>query len=85
MTQLWQIAADLGYSDYFIPEYRHSMLDDHTAFLEQGIRAVDIIDFDYGYWHTTQDTLDKINPASLERVGRILEVFLETGLSSYAR
>ena len=55
------------------------MLDDHTPFLVQGIPAVDIIDFDYPYWHTTEDTLDKISPDSLERVGRVLEVFLESG------
>jgi glutaminyl-peptide cyclotransferase len=78
-AHLWAIAADLGYLDYFIPEVRHSMLDDHTPFLEKGIPAVDIIDFDYAFWHTTQDTTDKVSPASLERVGRVLETFLEAG------
>lgn len=77
--RLWAIAADLGYEGAFIPELRHSMLDDHTPFLEAGIPAVDIIDFDYPYWHTTEDTLDKVSAASLERVGRVLEVFTETG------
>jgi glutaminyl-peptide cyclotransferase len=76
---LWSIASELGYEEYFIPEIRHSMLDDHTPFLVQGIPAVDIIDFDYPYWHTTEDTLDKISADSLERVGRVLEVFLESG------
>lgn len=76
---LWSIAGDLGYEEYFIPEQKYSMLDDHTPFLVQGIPAVDIIDFDYPYWHTTEDTLDKISPDSLERVGRVLEVFLESG------
>ena len=76
---LWTVAASLGYSDYFIPELRHSILDDHTPFLRKGIPAVDIIDFDYPYWHTTEDTIDKVNPASLERVGRTLETFFEAG------
>jgi len=76
---LWQTAADLGFSDQFIPEERHSLLDDHTAFIERGIPAVDIIDFDYPYWHTTEDTLDKVSAASLMRVGRVLEKFLEEG------
>jgi len=40
---------------------------------------VDMIDFDYAYWHTTQDTLDKISATSLERVGKVLETFLEAG------
>jgi hypothetical protein len=78
-NHIWQTAADLGYQDYFIPEVRHSMLDDHTPFLSRGITAIDIIDFDYPYWHTTQDTLDKISADSLERVGRTLEEFLESG------
>jgi glutaminyl-peptide cyclotransferase len=77
--KIWQIAASLGYGDYFIPEYKWSMLDDHTPFLQLGIPAVDIIDFDYPYWHTTQDTADKVSRASLERVGRVLETLLEGG------
>jgi hypothetical protein len=76
--RLWAIAARLGYSQYFIPDYKHAMVDDHTPFLRKGIPAVDIIDFDYPYWHTTQDTADKVAPASLERVGRVLKTYLET-------
>lgn len=74
---LWTLAADLGYGHFFIPEYKWALTDDHTPFLAQGIEAVDIIDFDYPFWHTTQDTPDKVAPESLERVGRVLETFLE--------
>jgi len=76
---LWGIAGELGYADTIIPEDKYSMLDDHTPFLERGIVAVDMIDFDYPYWHTTEDTLDKVSAESLERIGRTLEVFLEAG------
>jgi len=76
--KLWAIAAELGYEKVFIPEYKWAMTDDHTPFLQRGIPAVDIIDFDYAHWHTTQDTADKIAPLSLERVGRVVKVFLET-------
>ncbi len=76
-AELWALAADLGYGDHFIPQYRWSMLDDHIPFVQRGIPAVDIIDFDYPYWHTTQDTPDKVSPQSLERVGRLLEVWIE--------
>ncbi|NDJ51948.1 MAG: M28 family peptidase, partial [Chloroflexi bacterium] len=76
---LWAIADELGYRDYFIPEIKYSILDDHTPFLMRGIPAVDIIDFDYPYWHTIEDTIDKVSPDSLERVGRVIEVFLERG------
>ena len=52
------------------------MLDDHTPFLEAGIPAVDIIDFDYPYWHTTADTPDKVSPASLQIVGETVRAWL---------
>jgi Zn-dependent M28 family amino/carboxypeptidase len=52
MDEIWSVAAGLGYGAKFIPELKYSMLDDHTPFLEVGIPAVDIIDFDYPYWHT---------------------------------
>lgn len=77
-AELWAVAAQLGYSQQFIPLPRYAMLDDHTPFLELGIPAVDIIDFDYPYWHTTEDTLDKVSAASLERVGRTVETYLES-------
>jgi glutaminyl-peptide cyclotransferase len=33
---------------------------------------VDLIDFDYPYWHTTQDTPDKVSAKSLQAVGDTL-------------
>ncbi|HEY64834.1 MAG TPA: M28 family peptidase [Caldilineae bacterium] len=75
--QLWEIAHRLNYGDVFIPEFKWSILDDHMPFLKAGIPAVDIIDFDYPYWHTVEDTCDKLSAESLERVGRVLEVFIE--------
>jgi glutaminyl-peptide cyclotransferase len=51
---------------------KYSMIDDHTPFLEAGIPAVDIIDFDYPYYHTTYDTLDKVSAASLDAVGETI-------------
>lgn len=75
--EIWAIAAELGYDDTFIPEPKYFIFDDHIPFLEQGIPAIDIIDFDYPYWHTTADTADKISPDSLERVGRTLVTWLE--------
>lgn len=76
--RIWALAAQLKYGDYFMPNYKHSVLDDHTPFLQRAIPAVDIIDFDYPYWHTTADTTDKVSAASLERVGRVLETLLES-------
>lgn len=75
--QRWGIAARLGYSAQFVQQYKWSMEDDHTPFLQRGIRAVDMIDFDYPYWHTVEDTADKVSGTSLERVGRVLQTWLE--------
>jgi Zn-dependent M28 family amino/carboxypeptidase len=57
---------------------RNAILDDHVPFLEAGIPAVDLIDFEYGtapgrndYWHTPQDTIDKLSAESLEIIGRV--------------
>jgi Zn-dependent M28 family amino/carboxypeptidase len=69
MNEIWEVASELGYTQ-FIPAYKYGILDDHTPFVRAGIRAVDIIDFDYPYWHTTQDTLDKVSAESLTVVGR---------------
>ena len=70
--EIWKAARDLGYGDKFIDTGKHSMLDDHTPFLEVDIPAVDIIDFDYPYWHTIQDTPDKVSADSLKVVGDTL-------------
>lgn len=75
--ELWAIAAALGYGERIIPELRHAMLDDHIPFARAGIPSVDMIDFDYPYWHTTQDTPDKVSAESLEVIGRTLEAWLE--------
>jgi len=71
-TEIWAAAERSGHGDVFIDKEKYSMLDDHTPFLEVGIPAVDIIDFDYPYWHTTQDTPDKVSAESLGAVGETL-------------
>ena len=76
MDEIWATAAFLKFEQAFIPESKYSMLDDHTPFLQAGIPAVDIIDFDYPYWHTTQDTADKVSAKSLEIVGRTLQEWI---------
>ena len=70
--EIWMHAAQLGHGEIFIPKYKYSIIDDHTPFLQAGIPAVDIIDFDYPYWHTTSDTLDKVSEKSLDIVGDTL-------------
>lgn len=70
-AEIWDAAAGLGVES-FIPERKYSIIDDHTPFLEVGISAIDLIDFDYSYWHTTHDTLDKVSAESLQNVGDVI-------------
>jgi len=74
--EIWRTAERVENDVVFIPEYKFSMTDDHTPFLEAGIPAVDIIDFDYPYWHTVQDTPDKVSSESLQAVGETLQVWV---------
>src|SRR6266849_7267834 len=73
---IWNTSAKLGYSDVFLNEST-SAQDDHDSFLKRGVPAVDVIgDFtNNGYWHTPQDSLDKISPRILAITGH---VFMES-------
>jgi len=71
INEIWKTAAKLGYSEEFTSR-RRSILDDHIPFVNAGIPAVDIIDIDYPYWHTTLDTEDKVSSESLRIVGDVL-------------
>jgi len=77
--QIWAVAAGLGYSEAFIPRRKWTMIDDHIPFRKRGFAALDLIDFDYPYWHTRQDTCDKISAASMEKVGRTIQAWLVHG------
>jgi glutaminyl-peptide cyclotransferase len=68
-ASLWAQAAALGYDDYFVNEPGWYILDDHIPFLERGIPSVDVIDLDYPYWHTVEDTADKLSAETMQAVG----------------
>lgn len=72
---VWRIAAKLGDAKYF----RHdptAIDDDHKPFADSGVNVIDIIDLDYGpngsYWHTAQDTMDKLSAHSFQVVGDVV-------------
>jgi glutaminyl-peptide cyclotransferase len=71
---VYQAAKRLGYQSHFFAR-TIPMEDDHIPFVQLGVPSADLIDFDYGYnnvfWHTTQDTVDKLSPKSLEIVGTV--------------
>jgi Zn-dependent M28 family amino/carboxypeptidase len=68
-AQLRRAAVEVGAEDVFPPGTQGPVLDDHIPFLEQGIPAIDLIDFSYPYADTVQDTPDKLDPAVFDQVG----------------
>lgn len=77
-AQLWQRAAQLGYGDWFLPEGGEAIIDDHLPFKQAGIPVAALVGIDYPYRHSLDDTPARISADSLERVGRVLEQFLES-------
>lgn len=73
---VWSAARRLGYSRYFQDQFLPVGGDDHFPFINAGVPAVDLIDFNYGpgnrYWHTAEDTVEHCSPQSLEIVGRVV-------------
>jgi hypothetical protein len=76
VDRVWNRARELGYERYFRAQVRYSMVDDHIPLQEVGIRAIDVIDFEYPYWHTTEDTIDKVSAESLRIVGDVAVALL---------
>ena len=70
---IWATAKRLGYGDIFLDQ-ETPVDDDHLSFLSRGVPAADVIDLvnSAGYWHTPQDTLDKISARSLGIVGHVV-------------
>ena len=77
---VWSVAKNLGYGNIFLGEATQ-ISDDHDPFLKRHVPAADVIDLqnwpggDVFYWHTPEDTLDKISAKSLAITGH---VFLES-------
>ena len=71
---IYQAATQVGYQSHFFKR-EMGVTDDHVPFLQRGVPSADLIDFDYGYnnvfWHTPQDTVDKLSPKSLAIVGTV--------------
>jgi glutaminyl-peptide cyclotransferase len=68
---VWNTAKDLGYAGTFVATPKHTLIDDHLELQKAGIRAIDVVDFDYPSWHTKDDTIDKVSAASLQIVGDV--------------
>jgi len=72
-TLFWDAADALGYGASF-PRQGGPIQDDHVPFLNAGVRALDVIDFESQgtFWHTPRDTMDKLAAHSFEVIGTVL-------------
>lgn len=68
-ARLREAAEAVGVGRVFPPATGATLLDDHTPFLRAGVPSIDLIDFSYRYRDTLQDTVDKLDVASLDAVG----------------
>jgi hypothetical protein len=71
VDRVWTTARDIGHGASFIDGPKHTLTDDHVTLQRVGIRAIDVIDFDYPHWHTPDDTIDKVSAQSLQVVGDV--------------
>lgn len=71
VERVWAKARELGYRRYFVPAVGVPITDDHLPLLDASVRAIDVIDLDYPWHHTTEDTVDKVSARSLQIVGDV--------------
>jgi hypothetical protein len=72
VARIWQLAGKLGYSWVFLDGESGQIVDDHLPLNQAGIPCIDLIDMQYSYWHTREDTPDKCSPESLKIIGTVL-------------
>ena len=81
-NEIFSAASKIGFGNSFRPQYKYAIIDDHIPFKNKGIRAVDLIDFDYvdengfNLHHTINDTLEHVSAESLGVVGKTIEYWL---------
>jgi glutaminyl-peptide cyclotransferase len=68
-AKLRQAAAEVGTQDLFPDTTQIPIIDDHVPFLDERIPSIDLIDWSYPYKNGVQDTLDKLDPEVLGKVG----------------
>jgi glutaminyl-peptide cyclotransferase len=72
---LFKSAEALKSRSYFTYLDRE-LIDDHTPLNAIGVPTIDVIDYDFAWWHTADDTMDKINAESLQIVGSVAAYYL---------
>jgi Zn-dependent M28 family amino/carboxypeptidase len=72
-AQLRHAAEQVGTEDLFPNTTQTPIIDDHIPFLQAAVPSIDLIDWSYPYKNGTQDTLDKLDPAVLDKVGETVD------------
>jgi hypothetical protein len=80
--ELWRrlraASRRVGVASVFPDAEQGTVLDDHIPFLQQGVPAIDLIDFDFPCFHQTCDDLSRISVRSLDAVGETVIELLRT-------
>jgi glutaminyl-peptide cyclotransferase len=83
VQKVLRAAERLGYRDYFPTRVGESVMDDHVPLIEAGLPTANLIDWEYGpsnrYWHTPEDTPDRLSAAALGMVGEVVTELIYSG------
>jgi Zn-dependent M28 family amino/carboxypeptidase len=83
VQRVWGVAMSLGYGRTFTMDVGGYVNDDHVPLNDAGLPTINIIDFDYGpghaWWHTPEDTPDKLSPRTLGMVGEVVAELVYQG------
>ena len=83
VQRVWQVAHELGFSDYFPATVGPRILDDHLPLNRGGLPTINIIDFEYGpdnsLWHTPADVPENTSPQTLGMVGEVVTELVYRG------
>jgi hypothetical protein len=75
VREVWAVARQVK-ATAFRSRVGQAVLDDHLPLNNAGIQTIDLIDFDYPHWHTSQDLPENCSAASLEQVGKVVTAWL---------
>lgn len=71
LQRVWTVAQQIGHGAYFPTRESFPITDDHLPLIEKGLKVIDLIDLDYAYHHTPEDTADKVSAVTLQVVGDV--------------
>jgi glutaminyl-peptide cyclotransferase len=83
VQKVWRAAERLGYAEYFPNRVGNRVFDDHVPLNEAGLPTANVIDLEYGpdnsYWHTPEDTPDRVSAVTLGMVGEVVTELIYSG------